>query len=178
MTLPLSAPAPEPLTYEFRLDAAEALRASRLLIWSGWRRWLWRGFPVFVVVLFLLAWWGGMSRAALARYAAVVVVLAVALPRVERWQLARGYARMPSLRVPQRFTFDAAGLRIAGAASAITLGWDAVVGARETPEFFFVLVGPRRGYYVPKRAVGGPEAEARLRALLRAHLGDRAAPLA
>ena len=103
--------------------------------------------------------------------------LTLATPWVQRRQLRRAYAETPSLREPQVYRFSDAGLSITGGPATITLGWDAIVEALETEEFFLLFYSKQCAYYVPKRATGGIAEQGALRALLRRHLDTRASTL-
>jgi hypothetical protein len=61
----------------------------------------------------------------------------------------------------------------------VRVPWVRIAALEETPEFFLVRL-PSVGYYLPKRALGGPEREAEWRRVLfaGASSGDGAAGVA
>ena len=165
------------LTFEFKLDPAETVRASRVVA----RR---RPFgriepytvPAFVAFgLFFVA--VGVPWQSLWLLWAVVVgllLLQFIMPIVQRRQLRRLYDETPSLRSPQTYEFTDTGIVTSGGATSTTVGWDSLVEVIETDEFFLFYHTKRTAFYLPKRVVTEEEQRAALRQLLRTHLGDRA----
>lgn len=172
---------PPTLSYEFRLDPAETVRAVNAAADRGWGAWArWAVWPVFAGLALLLRASGvpwremGFLGASVGLLASVLVVM----PRVQRRRLRRVFASSPMHAAPQRHEFGPAGVRITAGPAVTEFGWDAFTGAAETPEFFHLTLGAGITYFLPKRAVGGLAEQDRLRTLLRAHLGARAASIA
>ena len=167
-----------PLTYEFQIDSAETVRASRVVrrrqrfAWIAWAVW-----PVLVglAALYLASGVPWQNLWLLGLVALFLLTLQWLTPRIQRWQLRRAYAETPNLRGPQVYQFSDAGLSITGGAATTTLGWDSFVEVAETDEFFLFFYSKQCAYYVPKRAVGKGIYQRALRGLLRAKLGRRAA---
>ena len=169
-----------PLIYEFNIDAAETVRASRAVqrrqrfAWIAWAVW-----PILLAltVLYLATGVPWQKLWLLGPVALFILTVQLLTPRIQRWQLRRAYAETPNLLGPQVYRFSDAGVSITGGAATTTLGWDSFVEAAETDEVFLLFYSKRRAYYVPKRAVGKGIYQSALRALLRAKLGRRAAGL-
>jgi membrane-bound metal-dependent hydrolase YbcI (DUF457 family) len=172
-----------PLTYEFRLDADETIRAIRAVQRrqrAGWLHsdiWQWFLWPVVVGMAVLYFFLPADLRALwlVGIVAFFLAALAGHTPSLVRWQLRRAYRETPSLQGLQTYQFSDAGLTITGGATTVTLGWDAFVDAAETTEFFLLYYSKRSAYYVPKRVVGDEPELRRLRELIHNKLGDRAA---
>lgn len=167
---------PRKLTFRLDLDPAETVRATRAA--RKTRRWAWLSWAIYPVILLTCVLYlaTGTPLWELWRYAAVMAGLAalsLLASFTQRRALRRAYQNTPSLRVPQVYTFSDAGLSIANGMATTSLGWDAFVRAMETREFFLLFYNDRSAYYLPKRVIRGPAAEAELRALLDAHLGVR-----
>lgn len=166
-----------PLTFAFRLDPAETVRAGRDLERRKRFAWVTRLFvPAMatLVVLFVVSgtpfrdlWWLGVLSV-------VVVVGSALLPLILRWQLRRTYAETPNLQGPQVYQFSDGGLSMSAGAGTTTLGWDSFVEVIETKEFFLFYYSKRGAFYLPKHATGDEAQRTALRDLLRAHLGPRA----
>ncbi|HET7551389.1 MAG TPA: YcxB family protein [Gemmatimonadaceae bacterium] len=109
--------------------------------------------------------------------ALILGVLQLLLPIIQRWQVRRSYAEMPTARDAQVFRLSDAGLQMSAGNTSTTVGWDVVLEARETREFFLFFFAKRRAYYLPKRAVGDAVEQELVRDLLRAALGQRAATI-
>ncbi|MEX2281945.1 MAG: YcxB family protein [Gemmatimonadota bacterium] len=172
----------QPLTYEFRLDPDETIRAIRDVQRRqgfGWLHsaiWHWALWPVVVGMAVLYFFLPTDLRALwlVGIVAFLLAALAGLTPSVVRWQLRRDYRETPSLQGIQVYQFSDAGLTITGGATMVTLGWDAFVDAAETTEFFLFYYSKRQAYYLPKRAVGEDLERRRLRELIQLKLGDRA----
>lgn len=168
------------LTYEFRVDPSETVRASQYIRRRqrfGWLRWAVWPMLLGLAVLYRATDVPWRDLWLLGVAALFLAALTLATPWVQRRQLQRAYSETPSLREPQVYRFSDAGLAITGGPATVTLGWDAIVEALETPEFFLLFYSKRCAYYVPKRSIGGIAEEEALRVLLREHLGTRAAGL-
>ena len=169
-----------PLTFTFQLEPAETVRASQVVArrrpWGWTERW---ALPLFIAIgLFFLAI--GVPWKNLWLLGVVVVglaILQVVIPIVQRRELRRAYEETPSTRGPQTYQFSDTGLAISGGATSITLGWDSLVEAIETKEFFLLYHTKRAAFYLPKRAAPDEAERAALRDLLQKHLGTRAAGL-
>jgi hypothetical protein len=169
-----------PLTYEFQIDSAETVRASRAVqrrqrfAWIAWAIW-----PLLLALaaLYLATGVPWQDLWLLGLVALFLLTLQLVTPWIQRWQLRRAYAETPNLRGSQVYQFSDAGLSITGGAATTTFGWDTFVEAAETDEFFLFFYSKRCAFYVPKRAVGKGIYQSALRALLRAKLGRRAAGL-
>jgi hypothetical protein len=109
--------------------------------------------------------------------AGALLLLQIIIPIVQRRQVRRAYRETPSLRGPQTYSFSDTGVAITGVSSSGTLGWDSVLEAIETREFFLLYHTKRAAFYVPKRAMTDEAQRAALRELLRTQLGPRAAGL-
>ena len=169
-----------PLTYEFQIDSAETVRASRAVqrrqrfAWVTWAIW---PLLLALAVLYLASGVPWQNLWLLGLVALFLLTLQLLTPRIQRRQLRRAYADTPNLRGPQVYQFSDAGLAITGGAATTTLGWDSFVAVAETDEFFLFFYSKRCAYYVPKRAIGKGIYQSALRALLRSQLGSRAAGL-
>jgi hypothetical protein len=169
-----------PLIYEFHIDSAETVRASHAarrrqrFAWIAWAIW-----PLLLALaaLYLASGVPWQNLWLLGLVALFLLTLQWLTPWIQRWQLRRAYAETPNLRGPQVYQFSDAGLSITGGAATTRLGWDSFVEVAETDEFFLFFYSKQCAYYVPKRAVGKGVYQSALRALLRAHLGRRAAGL-
>jgi hypothetical protein len=169
-----------PLIYEFNIDPAETVRASRVV--QRRQRFAWIAWAVWPILIALAVWYLATGVPwqklwLLGLVALFLLTLQLLTPWIQRWQLRRAYAETPILRGPQVYQFSDAGLSITGEAATTTLGWDSFVEAAETDEFFLFFYSKQCAYYVPKRAVGKAIYQRALRALLRAKLGRRAAGL-
>jgi hypothetical protein len=167
-----------PLTYEFQIDSAETVRASRAVHRRQRFAWLvWAIWPLLLAlaVLYLASGVPWQNLWLLGVVALFLLTLQWLTPWIQRWRLRRAYAETPNLRGPQVYRFSDAGLSITGGAATVTLGWDSFVEAAETDEFFLFFYSKRYAYYVPKRVVGKGIYQSALRGLLRAKLGPRAA---
>ena len=169
-----------PLTYEFQIDSAETVRASRAVqrrqrfAWVAWAIW---PLLLALAVFYLTSGVPWQNLWLLGLGALFLLTLQSLTPWIQRRQLKRAYAETPNLRGPQAYQFSDAGVAITGGAATTTLGWDSFVEVAETEEFFLFFYSKRGAYYVPKRAVGKEIYQRALRALLRAKLGTRAAGL-
>jgi hypothetical protein len=169
-----------PLIYEFTIDSAETVRASRFVqrrqrfAWIAWAIW-----PILLAlaVLYLATGVPWQKLWLLGLVAVFLLAVQLLTPWIQRWQLRRVYAETPNLRGPQVYQFSDAGFSITGGAATTTLGWDSFVAVTETDEFFLFFYSKRYAYYLPKRAVGKGIYQGALRGLLRAKLGRRAAGL-
>jgi len=169
-----------PLTFEFRLDPAETVRASRYL--RRRQRFAWLSWAIWPMLLGLTALyrvtgtpWQELWLLGLA--ALFLGSLTVLVPWVQRRQFRRAYSETPGLREPQVYQFDGDRLVMSAGATTMTLGWDAILEVVETDEFFLFFYSKRCAYYLPKRAMGADSEQHRLRELLRSALGTRAAGL-
>ena len=169
-----------PLTFAFQLEPAETVRASQIVARRrpfGWtERWalpLMIGFGLLAIALGV-PW---KSLWLLGAIALAVFVLQLVIPIVQRRQLRRAYDETPSLRGPQTYQFSDTGLVVTGVSSSMTLGWDSLVEAIETSEFFLFYHTKRAAFYLPKRAAPDEAQRAALRDLLQTQLGPRAAGL-
>lgn len=169
-----------PLTYQFHLDPAETVRASRLVLQRGRFAWMHRFVWPLLLGLAILSLITGDSWRDL-RLLGIVALLLGSLqllaPIIQRWQVRRSYAEMPTARSMQVYHFSDAGLQMSAGAASTTIGWDVVLEARETREFFLFFFAKRRAYYLPKRAVGDAAEQRHLRDLLRMALSSRAASI-
>jgi hypothetical protein len=172
------------LRFEFRVDPAETVRASRLLSRRGVVRGVlartqWMVWPMLVLLAMLYRHNGVPWRDMwlLFATAAFLALLSFGAPILQRRQLARAYAASRILREPQVYEFTPERLNIQGGPAATTLAWNAIVEADETDEFFLLFFGKRSAYYLPKRVVPADQ-HPTLRQLLRDALGDRARRLA
>lgn len=168
------------LTVDFRLDAAQTVRASMAIQRGGRRSWIaWTTWPM-LAGLALMYRIGGVPWSEMGLLFTAAILLAVitfAAPRVQRWQLQRAYRSSPILREPQRYEFSAAGVSIRGGPASSTLTWDAIIEARETDEFFLLFFARKSAYYVPKKALATAASCDALRRQLRNFLGPRASGL-
>ena len=168
------------LTFEFRLDPAETVRASQIVARRrpfGWtERW---ALPLIVgsglVFIALGKPWQEMWL--LGGIALALLLLQIFIPIVQRRALRRAYDETPSLRGPQVYEFSETGLVMTGVGSSTTVGWDSIVEAIETKEFFLLYFSKRSAFYLPKRATSDEAQRTALRDLLRTQLGHRAAGL-
>ena len=166
--------------YQFRLDPAETIRATRFvqqrrpLAWASWLAW-----PALIGLALLYLSTGTPLRDMWLLVIAAGGLLGMQLlsPLVQRWQVRRAYAEPPGLQEPQRYELTAAGLVMSGGAASVTLGWEAILEVTETPEFYLFFFSKRCAYYLPKRVVGGAAEQRSLRTFLRMHLGSRATGL-
>src|SRR5687768_9841414 len=166
-----------PLVFEFQPVPAETVRASRSIqrrVRFGWMRWLTWPMLLGLVVMYRANGvpWSQMGFV----WFAVVMLVALSFggPGLQRWQLKRAYAQSPILRERQQYEFTSDALTIRGGPAASRFEWNAFLEAVETEEFFLLYVARRTAYYLPKRAINGPDAENALRALLHSAMGDRA----
>lgn len=169
-----------PLVYQFHLDPAETVRASRLVLQRGrsaWLRWLVWPLLLGMAILYLVTGYSWRDLQLLGIAALFLGSLEVLAPIIQRWQVRRTFAEMPTTRSTQLFHFSDAGLQMSAGAASTTVGWDVVLEARETREFFLFFFARRRAYYLPKRAVGKAEDQRILRDFLRVVLGSRAASM-
>jgi hypothetical protein len=169
-----------PLTYQFYLDPAETVRASRLVLQRARFAWMHRFTWPLLLGLAVLSLATGHSWRDLQLLGIVALLLGslqLLAPIIQRWQIRRSYAEMPTAREAQVFHISGAGLKMSAGTASTTIGWDVVLEARETREFFLFFFAKRRAYYLPKRAVGGAEDQRILRDSLRTALGSRAASI-
>jgi hypothetical protein len=169
-----------PLTYQFHLDPAETVRASRLVLQrGGFARLRWLVWPLLLgmAMLYLATGYSWRDLQLLGIAALFLGSLELLAPIIQRWQVRRTFAEMPTARETQVFRFSDTGLQMSAGASSTTVGWDVVQEARETREFFLLFFAKRRAYYLPKRAVGSADDQRILRDLLRTALGSRAASI-
>ena len=173
-------PSTAPLTFELQLDPAETVRATQIVLrrrpWGWTERW---ALPLFVAfgLLFIRLGTPWQELWLLGIVVLGLGLVQVVLPIVQRRQLRRTYADTPSLRGPQVYRFSDSGLAITGGASSTTLGWDSLVEALETEEFFLFYYSKLAAFYLPKRVTSDAGQRSALRELVRTHLGSRAAGL-
>ena len=166
-----------PLVFQFSLDPAETVRASRVIQRRGWFGWVSRAVWPLLVLLTVLYLISGASLQELWRLGLVAIILAVlsfGSPMLQRWQLRRAYNNTPNLRGPQKYQLSDAGVQITGGAGNVSLGWESFVEVAETDEVFLLFYSKRCAYYLPKRAVPSPTDIQAVRDLLRKHVGARA----
>ena len=169
-----------PLTFAFQLDPAETVRASQIVARRrpfGWtERW---ALPLIIGFGLLFAALGvpWKNLWLLGAIALALFLLQLFIPIVQRRHLRRAYDDTPSLRGPQTYQFSDTGLVISGVSSSVSLGWDSLVEAIETREFFLFYHTKRAAFYLPKRAAPDEAQRAALRDLLQTQLGSRAVGL-
>lgn len=158
------------LQYSFVIDPAETVRATRLLRrrplrWAHWAVW-----PILALLAAFYASLGVPLRELWVVGLVVGVLLALQLmgPLLQRRQVKRFYADAPKATRPHVYRFDEDGLTISSGGSATTLAWAALREARESSEFFLLHFARGSAYYLPKRALGSPLEEQRLREFIGA----------
>jgi hypothetical protein len=169
------------LRYEFSLAAAETVRANQVIARRSPMAWMQLAiWPIlgFLALPYLLGGSSWRDLRLLFITGAFLALLQLAVPWLQRRQLRKVYAETPTLRGPQVYELDQAGLHIRGGSAVTSLGWDAVLEVLETKEGFLFFFAKQSGYLLPKRAVGDAAALAELRAFVRAMVGARAAGLA
>ena len=187
---PSSGPAPQDpaacaslpiLDVRVKLELADALRAR---LWLFWRRskLLCALYVVFVSAYALAKYQGlidplptpgfGIQGAPVL---AAMVLLPAALLSVVYMGTKRAFERARQLHPVLRFHFCDGGVQIDSRRNSDWIAWEDVAEAVESDHGFFVFPAPNEHYLVPKRAVGTAERVARLREILRAKLGARAA---
>jgi hypothetical protein len=169
------------LTFEFILDPAETVRATRAVrrrqgfAWMAWANWA--AAAVMGALYFLLP----VDLRSLWLVGIAAFVLAGLVEPGTTWVLRRHYRHVyresPDLRGVQVYRFSAAGLTITGGATTVTFGWDSFIDAAETTEFFLFYYSKRAAHYLPKRAMSDDVQDRRLRDLIVAGMGDRASGL-
>jgi len=113
----------------------------------------------------------GEAAATALPYALIFGIIIVALPRIQQWQLARLYRQTPSLREQQTHEFSDSGFRMSNPLANTLVRWDAFQEVLETKEFFLLYISRSIAYFLPKRAVTGPQQLGELRELLKRELG-------
>jgi hypothetical protein len=101
----------------------------------------------------------------------IVAVLTSKFPeitgRIQAWRVGRSD---PNVDHPMVHTFGPAGLRVGMHTVDAELKWAGMHKVRETSDMFLFYYSERLAYYLPKRAVEGPEVAAELREWIRGHL--------
>ena len=172
------------LTVHFPWDAGEHRRFVRRLqleaLRHGRSRWVvWAVVAGFLVDVAWLAWRHHASPSELALVLAPFFTLFALWLALFWWGLpyfnARAYRRRNRCATEEQLrVLTAAGLEIGCASSRAVVPWSAIVRALETPEFFLFFASPSSAVHLPRRALGAAGDRARLRALLRETLRERA----
>lgn len=169
----------QPLSFEFMIDEAEQVRVATLVSRRGRGSRVWRRVRVAVLALpFILALVFRWPLSVVEPYLgvlALVGVLTLLMPSIQRWQAGRLFRESPALRGPLTYELKMGGFALRTPLTSAEVSWEAIREAIETPDMFVMLLTQRFAYYIPKRVVGSRAAE--LRAFLVAQLGDRASSL-
>ena len=164
------------ITVTFQTSAREQVRAARGLIArqkAGWFLYaLFLGFPVVLSVYVAFFdpdprpwnWWFIVG---LGIFGGLYLYL---FPWIPVLTVRKG---QPSIDGPHAMNLNDGGVQVVSPHSRFELGWEAVVKALETAEFFFIYTGKNVAQMLPKRVLT-PDALMQVRALLRSRLGRRA----
>jgi hypothetical protein len=173
---------PGAVVVEFEWEPRELYRALRAATRHGPARW-----PIFVA-LAVLAWWLGAGEAvrqwraggwqatngwSLAVALLPIACTAAAIPLTAAyaaWSLRRG---SPMHAGVQRVVVAAAGIRTRGSLYSGSVGWEALVKAVETADFFLLYVAKAQAVIVPKRGLD-PDQLRRVRATIAANFRSAA----
>jgi hypothetical protein len=167
----------------FRWEPREAYRALTQSARRGLPLWpLYLSFLVLAAInagpVLVRQWerggWAAVDARFLAWTLAPVLLLALMVPVTALW-VAYGGPRPGDSDDEQLVAVGPDGVRASTRLFAGELRWSAVTKAVETPDFFLFFRSRMQAIYVPKRALGGGDADVLvLRELLRAQLGARA----
>ena len=80
----------------------------------------------------------------------------------------------PSASGPQTYQLSEEGVRFSGGLYQTELKWGAITEVVETRDDFLFLTSKRSGYFLPKRALNGPEEVDGVREIVRRGAGGRA----
>lgn len=170
----------EARAYTFDWRADEHARVTSLLVreqfGTGVRRVMKWGVVVVLVlgtvVAIATAIAGSLAEALpLSSLIIAVAALILAFGRlagwIQAWQLKR---HDPNVAHPITHSLDATGFHVRLRTTDIDLRWDGLHRVRETPDWFMFYYSSRLAYYLPKRALPGPEEVAELRAWVQTQL--------
>jgi hypothetical protein len=169
----------EGIEVEFFPTLEDKLGATRAIHGSPLGRLFDVAFPLLMLVNALLVVMQGGWRALFSGFAWVFPLLIAcwALSRpFGRWLAARSWRADPGQQGRHRLRLGERGLELENTQQTVRLAWEAIQRAEEKGGFFLLYFGRKAAYYLPRRALDAA-GEARVRALLRRHLGERA-PLA
>ncbi len=168
---------PGAVVAEFEWEPRELYRAIRAASRHGPARW-----PIFLA-LAVLAWWLGAGEAvrqwragdwqasngwSLALALLPIAFTAAAIPlsaAFAAWSLRRGSRVHAGV---QQVVVAAAGIRTRGSLYSGSVGWEALVKAVETADFFLLYVGKAQAVIVPKRGLS-PDQLRQVRAMIAAN---------
>lgn len=162
------------LTFAFRTDAAEHLRASREFgRFAPAKGLAYLKLAATLLVLAVLLLWQVRSSGEFPWLAVLVPVLIVtaliASPLfVNRFRAARLGADVPD----QKRVLSDSGLEVRNA-RVTQWPWSRVMQVRETTEFFLFYLNSSGGHYLPKRAISSVHELEQVRAELRRDVGSR-----
>ncbi|HET7463023.1 MAG TPA: YcxB family protein [Longimicrobium sp.] len=171
---------PGTLTVAFVPTVDDQVRANReILRRSRWERVLEIALVLFLGrIVVLTVWrfgWRELFGSAMlpAIVLAALLVLTFGMPALVRWSIVRQRRQNPHLVGAITLTFSGAGVHVQSPLGTMDVPWTSFVRARETPELLLLCFARKAAYFVPRRALRETD-EARLRALVSAHLGARA----
>ena len=169
------------MTARFRVTAAMLYAAQRdLMRQVPWIRrggyFVIVGFPLVMIGITLT--FGGTLRSALANNGGLIGALwafwLLGIPLVTRWSATRTLRSTPAFQGTLVYELTDGGLRLTSDVSASDLTWAALTRVVETRKFFLLFQNKAMALFIPKAALGGPQAEEDLRTMIARHLGARA----
>jgi hypothetical protein len=170
----------ETRTYTFDWRRREHAHVTSLLIREQFSSGVWRVFKWVVIVVLLVAATVAIASALLGDLASAMLlapwlIVAAALffafgrltAGIHTWRVHR---HDPNVAHPLTHTLDESGIHISMHTVSFDLKWGGLHHVRETPDLFMFYYNKRVAYYLPKRALSGPEEIDALGAWIRAQL--------
>lgn len=164
-------------------DYAEQVRANRALLAMGehgrWLRPATGALAAFAAVsIVLIAFASSDERARMASSLLPLVFVVGCVLAFCRYSaimsFAQAYRDTPDAQRPITVTISDDGYHTASHSASRGHPWTDFRGARETNEFVFLLLTGRGSFYIPRRIFGVEDDLLAVRAILRAHLAERA----
>jgi hypothetical protein len=167
-------------TYTFDWRRREHVHVTSLLVREQFSSGIWRAVKWAVIAVLLVAATVAIGSALLGDLASAMLLapwlivagaLVLAFGRltggIHTWRVAR---HDPNVAHPLTHTLDESRLHISMHTASFDLKWSGLHHIRETPDLFMFYYSKRVAYYLPKRALTGPEEIDALGAWIRTQL--------
>jgi hypothetical protein len=167
-------------TYTFDWRRREHAHVTSLLVREQFSSGIWRVLKWAVIAVLLFAALVAVASALLGDLASATLLapwlivagaLVLAFSRltggIHTWRVAR---HDPNVAHPLTHTLDESGLHVSMHTASFDLTWTGLHHVRETPKLFMFYYSKRVAYYLPKRALSGPEEIDALGAWIRTQL--------
>lgn len=163
------------ISIEFNYSSDDYVRASRFMR----KRLTWWRSISFTVGIFapLLALFGKrafLNLAWLAPIIAIWLVLLIAMPMYEDWNVRRQVKNTPAAEGLFTCTFSNEGLHLVGSLEEFEWKWEALVRVVESDEDFHFYGSESFVKFLPKRAFISDSQQNQLRMLLKTRIGHKA----